>query len=329
MYTQQALEYPEVTSVQSLALFVRKRDPRYKSYLTRQSQLNTQSQLQAHSRTSGSGTSTPNPSGQKRTQQPIAPTYIEQEWQKIQDRKVDDDLEWAAVEGGSDPEEWECVVCAKSFRSEAAWDSHERSKKHMKEVERLKREMEEEEEELGLGKNDKDGEAKVTDSEQEEQEASDEVERSPISASPKEWPTTPNQTPPETALEEKPDPDHKVEAVSEVADEEAPTENEETEQLPRGKGKKAKRKGKLDPPELPTKTEKKSRTITELILPREGSPDVDGSIHDAAPENPHAADGGPEMELSKREKRRLREAKKAREGKDSNQVCLFPPCIVH
>jgi hypothetical protein len=42
---------------------------------------------------------------------------------------ADDDLEWAAAEGGDDPEEWECVACGKIFRSEAAWDSHERSKK--------------------------------------------------------------------------------------------------------------------------------------------------------------------------------------------------------
>jgi DnaJ family protein A protein 5 len=51
------------------------------------------------------------------------------------------DLEWAVAEGGDDEQEWECVVCGKAFRSEAAWDSHERSKKHLKEVERLKLEM--------------------------------------------------------------------------------------------------------------------------------------------------------------------------------------------
>jgi DnaJ family protein A protein 5 len=60
-----------------------------------------------------------------------------------------DDLEWAAAEG-KDPEEWECVACGKIFRSEAAWDSHERSKKHMKEVERLTREIQEEDEGLDL-----------------------------------------------------------------------------------------------------------------------------------------------------------------------------------
>ena len=59
------------------------------------------------------------------------------------------DLDWAAAEG-NDLEEWECVACRKTFRSEAAWDSHERSKKHMKEVERLKREMQADDQDLDL-----------------------------------------------------------------------------------------------------------------------------------------------------------------------------------
>ncbi|EGO24583.1 hypothetical protein SERLADRAFT_390085, partial [Serpula lacrymans var. lacrymans S7.9] len=62
----------------------------------------------------------------------VAPVvdYKIQEWQNIDTRGMHDDLEWAAAEGG-ESEEWECVACGKSFRSEAAWDSHERSKKHL------------------------------------------------------------------------------------------------------------------------------------------------------------------------------------------------------
>jgi DnaJ homolog subfamily A member 5 len=59
------------------------------------------------------------------------------------------DLDWVAAEG-DDLEEWECVACRKTFRSEAAWDSHERSKKHMKEVEILKREMQIDDQDLDL-----------------------------------------------------------------------------------------------------------------------------------------------------------------------------------
>jgi DnaJ homolog subfamily A member 5 len=44
-----------------------------------------------------------------------------------------DGAEWEEAEG---EEEWECVACARTFRSEAAWESHERSRKHLKEVDR-------------------------------------------------------------------------------------------------------------------------------------------------------------------------------------------------
>jgi DnaJ homolog subfamily A member 5 len=58
-------------------------------------------------------------------------------------------LEWVtAAEGEKGSEQWECVACAKTFKSEAAWDSHERSRKHAKQVESLKREMQDDEEEF-------------------------------------------------------------------------------------------------------------------------------------------------------------------------------------
>jgi DnaJ family protein A protein 5 len=76
---------------------------------------------------------------------------VEQDWQKIGDPNKDiADLEWAIAEGVESPDVFECVACGKSFKSEAAWESHERSKKHLKAVEMLKREMEEDAEELGL-----------------------------------------------------------------------------------------------------------------------------------------------------------------------------------
>jgi len=77
---------------------------------------------------------------------------------------LEDDNEWAAAE--QEGEEWECVACNKSFRSEAAWNSHERSRKHLKEVERLKAEMEEEDEELQLDDNGSDVEAEVDEAEE-------------------------------------------------------------------------------------------------------------------------------------------------------------------
>ncbi|KAF7424333.1 hypothetical protein PC9H_009640 [Pleurotus ostreatus] len=122
-------------TIRSLTKFLRKRDPRYKVHLATKSQASTQP--------AASGTSTP------KKQATSWADYVEQDWQKINRERHDADLDWAAAET-EDPEEWECVACRKLFRSEAAWSSHERSKKHMKEVERLKREMLAEDEELAL-----------------------------------------------------------------------------------------------------------------------------------------------------------------------------------
>ena len=123
-------------------MFVRKRDPRYKAHIGRPAQIPTPAPP-----ATAAGTSTP-----KRT----APTstFVVQDWQKVAEPSdAAADLEWARAEG-TDDEEWECIVCNKTFRSEAAWVSHERSKKHIRTVEQLKREMQDEELELELGQAD-------------------------------------------------------------------------------------------------------------------------------------------------------------------------------
>ncbi|KAH9848423.1 DnaJ domain-containing protein [Lenzites betulinus] len=122
-------------TVRSLATFIRKRDPRYKMHLTRQAQGQGTPQ----------GARTPSAKQMATASQIV---FVEQEWQKTAVKDDAADLEWAAAEG--EDEEWECVACGKSFRSEAAWDSHERSKKHLRAVDALKRQMEEENEEMGL-----------------------------------------------------------------------------------------------------------------------------------------------------------------------------------
>ena len=134
-------------------MFVRKRDPRYK----------------AHHRSQPQPAITPpaHPPVPQTQTEPVA-VYVEQEWQKT---GVSDagDLEWALAEGNDDPEVFECVACGKSFKSEAAWNSHERSKRHIKNVEVLRRQMEEEAKELGLsGPNDGLGSEPTEDSGQSE-----------------------------------------------------------------------------------------------------------------------------------------------------------------
>lgn len=128
---------PPNPHLQSLTKFVRTRDPRYKSYREEQTSART---FQSTA-----------PDGDSTQQTLPKNTYTEQDWQKVDTRIPEDDLEWATA-GDNELEEWECVACVKKFKSEAAWNSHERSKKHSKQVERLRREMQDEEFEFSLDK---------------------------------------------------------------------------------------------------------------------------------------------------------------------------------
>ncbi|KAF4613668.1 hypothetical protein D9613_007686 [Agrocybe pediades] len=121
-------------TIRSLVRFIRKRDPRYKRHLDSRVSQPTASATLPISSTSRAK---------------AAEGYVEQEWQKVANQSAHADLDWAFAEG-EEEEEWECVACRKTFRSEAAWNSHERSKKHMKEVEQLRLQMEEEDQLLHL-----------------------------------------------------------------------------------------------------------------------------------------------------------------------------------
>lgn len=114
---------------QDLVRFLRKRDKRYKDFTEQQAKI--QQELAFPSKAK------PN--------QALKPTFVEQEWQKV--GPVDDLNDSTSMrydhnggyDDGKEEEEgevWECVACNKVFRSEAAWSSHERSRKHLKEVER-------------------------------------------------------------------------------------------------------------------------------------------------------------------------------------------------
>lgn len=104
-------------------MFVRKRDPRYKLHLSRNSA----------STPSGSNPPLESSTEAARKREQAGQAYVEQDWQRLKAEDLDRGAEWEEAEGG---EEWECVACARTFRSEAAWESHERSRKHLKEVER-------------------------------------------------------------------------------------------------------------------------------------------------------------------------------------------------
>jgi DnaJ family protein A protein 5 len=239
-------------TIRQLATFIRKRDPRYKAHLAVQSQAN---KILSQAKAPTSGSSTPH-------SQPTKP-YVEQAWQRAgsMDHDADADLEWAAGEGNA--EEWECVACGKSFRSEAAWDSHERSKKHMREIERLKREMWQEEEVLGHG---------LEEGDSDENEVDGDLHSGSV--------PPPLPTPPEPVLENR-DADEVGSPI-----EEPPAEDE---QLVHRKGKKKKSKPQTRPP-------------GDAPAPSTTPPESRDDFHNVTSSQP---------ELSKREKRKLREAKKA------------------
>ncbi|KAJ7573863.1 DnaJ domain-containing protein [Mycena floridula] len=241
-------------TIRTLTKFIRKRDPRYKAHLARQA-----------ASVPGTGTSTPKKAPAVKT----TDIYVEQDWQRLDTRDTHDDLDWAAAEG-EDPEEWECVACGKSFRSEAAWDSHERSKKHMKEVERLRREMLDEDEDLDLDN--------VEEEALQEEESPDDTEQllDEPSRSPSPRPSV-------------------VEPVAKEVATPPIAEQEDDEVTPKSKGRKSKPVAK-DPL---TKTEKLARTL-----------DLDHD--DADPASDAGLEQQPgEPEMTKREKRRIRQAKKA------------------
>lgn len=221
------------------------------------------------------------------------PAFVEQEWQKATRLGTDDaDLEWAAAEGDGDSEEWECVACGKTFRSEAAWDSHERSKRHMQAVERLKLEMLEENEELDLD---------PPDGDQSQDEGVEQLDA-------------------EVGVSEKP---------STI---EQPVAEEDEETLPsRSKRKKkAKQKSRAPSPSPPPRTERRGKNRKQNLDIGVSGEDITGSQHQSPTPEPEAAQVEPgstagdegndgarppvQPELSKREKRRAKEAAKKMQG---------------
>ncbi|KAI0324672.1 DnaJ-domain-containing protein [Cubamyces sp. BRFM 1775] len=283
-------------TVRSLAIFIRKRDPRYKTHLARQAQ----------------GPSTPQgartPSSKPAAQAPQT-VFVEQDWQKATVKDDAADLEWAAAEG-EDDEEWECVACGKSFRSEAAWDSHERSKKHLKAVEMLKRQMEEENAELGL---DEDGVVA---------EDEGDLGEDPPTESGSEDEELAAPSPPECNAPVGPQ-----DGVPPVYGEPVPADVDEDgdDRGPKAKPKKSKstKSSRAPSPDTLPRSQRRSRKRDVGL----SDPIVDPSNEDtqtmAAPPS-QEADQAEVPELSKKEKRRAREAAKKAKGEQSaKQSCNF------
>ncbi|KAG6820308.1 hypothetical protein H0H93_002395 [Arthromyces matolae] len=276
-------------TIKSLAKFVRRRDPRYKAHITRQ-------ELQ-QSQTSVSSTPIGGPAKQR---QSVAQDYVEQDWQKVDIDKLHADLDWAIAEG-EDPEEWECVACRKTFRSEAAWDSHERSKKHLREVELLRQQMLEDDDNLDLNMtDDEDGNSR-----------GDTIDN-PSNGSPRQQPihTGHDSTIQDDFLHSEPGT-----SAEEASDEERARRKQKKKRKPdlgttsqsaallSKRGRRARKPPLFEAPEESTDSDLKERLASLEV--------VDGEKDDTT-----SSLVAPPKELSKRDRRRARQAKKAEADED-------------
>jgi DnaJ homolog subfamily A member 5 len=121
-------------AVRSLVAFVRKRDPRYvpniQSEAERQKILRDSAAAQA--------------ARARAANQKMMEEYVVPDW--AQSRSDDRGLEGEFSESDeeSEVEHIECVICNKTFKTEKQYDAHEKSKKHVKAVQQLKRQMKKE-----------------------------------------------------------------------------------------------------------------------------------------------------------------------------------------
>ncbi|PWY65938.1 DnaJ-domain-containing protein [Aspergillus sclerotioniger CBS 115572] len=134
-------------AVRSLVAFVKKRDPRYKS------NAQSESQRQDFLRQSAAAQAAKS----RAANQARLRNHVTQDWAKSDD--VEDD---ETVSSDAEMEYFECVVCRKSFKSMKQFEAHERSKKHVKAVKQLQKEMRNENKQLGLSADSSEYEAQAT-----------------------------------------------------------------------------------------------------------------------------------------------------------------------
>ena len=123
-------------AVRTLVAFVRKRDPRYTP--------NTQTdeeRSRAQRAAAAAQAARSKAAHAAKFQGDAVP-----EWAKARDPEEEEEEEEEEIE----EEHFECVACHKTFKSEKQYDAHEKSKKHQKAVQALKRQMQKENRNLNL-----------------------------------------------------------------------------------------------------------------------------------------------------------------------------------
>lgn len=124
-------------AVRSLVAFVKKRDPRFKP--TVQSEAERQKVLRDAALAQAARSRAANQANAERSAVP--------RW--AQPASCESSEESDMVEEAP-KETYECVVCGKFFKSEKQFEAHERSKKHLKAAESIRKEMQDEDRELDL-----------------------------------------------------------------------------------------------------------------------------------------------------------------------------------
>ena len=127
-------------AVRSLVAFVRKRDPRYvpnvQSEAERQKVLRESAAAQA--------------ARSRAANQVKLGDYVVPEWARSRGGAGEQLSDFSATEEESEVEHIECVICGKTFKSEKQFEAHERSKKHLRAVQQLRRQMRREDAALEL-----------------------------------------------------------------------------------------------------------------------------------------------------------------------------------
>jgi DnaJ family protein A protein 5 len=100
--------------------------------------------------------------------------YQQQEWEKVDESEIVDDQ---VEEEDETVDLFECVVCDKIFKTKEQLSVHELSKKHIKNVRELKRQMRREGIELGFDDNEDEDEDEVTEDQVEEPGKEDKPEK--------------------------------------------------------------------------------------------------------------------------------------------------------
>ena len=123
-------------TVRSLVAFVKKRDPRFKP--------NTQSEAERQKILRDAAAA--QAARSRAANQVKLDGHVLAEWQQVRESAEGD----ASEEEEEMEEHFECVVCSKTFKSEKQYEAHERSKKHTKAVQQLRRTMQMEDKTLKL-----------------------------------------------------------------------------------------------------------------------------------------------------------------------------------